>query len=264
MTVLLGAIPTSLLRLRSKYVSLPTNADNMFSMPRCKFSQRFAIESSRSSITPGAPEFSILTTRSASSAGPVIWLRWSTHHDGNSTCQACMVATDGGRKLDNLPACDCVNATSRRWFSARWRRVRAACSGVRNSRKPFGKSRAALNSAGAEFTGTMRPENGPAVPAPENDVAVAAIAFPVAFSEPGRKEICWSTHRNGVNCKSSFESKRPVRFGREPGRDENHAPKLLRQPPTSNRNQGIPLANIKHLVNNMLEVEEVPKLAIFR
>ena len=62
--------------------------------------QAFAIESSRSSITPGAPELSILTTSSASSAGPVIWLRWSAHHSGSSMRQAAVVAWEvpGGER----------------------------------------------------------------------------------------------------------------------------------------------------------------------
>jgi hypothetical protein len=47
----------------------------MFATPRMRLGHAFAIESSRSSITPGAPELSIFTTSSASSAGPVIWLR---------------------------------------------------------------------------------------------------------------------------------------------------------------------------------------------
>ncbi len=69
----------------------------MFSTPWLTLGQAFASASSRSSITPGAPELSILTTMSASSAGPVIWLRWSWHHSGSSTFQSVVVAAEGGR-----------------------------------------------------------------------------------------------------------------------------------------------------------------------
>ena len=68
-------IPTVPPRLRSSYVSSPYSADKTFFMPSSVWSHSLTIESSRSSMTPGAPELSILTTRSASSAGPVIWLR---------------------------------------------------------------------------------------------------------------------------------------------------------------------------------------------
>ena len=69
----------------------------MFSTPRMMFGQALATESSRSSITPGAPELSIFTTSSPSSAGPVIWFRWSWHHPGSDTFQLPVVASDGGR-----------------------------------------------------------------------------------------------------------------------------------------------------------------------
>src|ERR1700731_3983062 len=129
-------------------------------MPAVRCSQVLALESSRSSITPGAPELSIFTTSSASSAGPVIWLRWSKHHSGSSICHACMVETEGGRKSGWLPAWASWSDVSRRAISARWRSVSAACSGARNSRKPAGRARAGLNSGGAELTATVRFEKG--------------------------------------------------------------------------------------------------------
>ena len=69
----------------------------MLSMPSVMFGQALATESSRSSMTPGAPELSIFTTSSASSPGPVIWLRWSWHQPGRETFQLPVVASDGAR-----------------------------------------------------------------------------------------------------------------------------------------------------------------------
>src|ERR1041384_8820842 len=75
----------------------------MLPTPRIRFSQAFASESSRSSMTPGAPELSIFTTSSASSAGPVIWFRWSTHHAGTSIDRKSVVEGKsgdlGGRRI---------------------------------------------------------------------------------------------------------------------------------------------------------------------
>jgi len=45
------------------------------STPAAGWATRSPIESSRSSITPGAPELSILTTQLGVVGGPVIWLR---------------------------------------------------------------------------------------------------------------------------------------------------------------------------------------------
>ena len=60
-------------------------------------SQILAVESSRSIITAGEPEFSNFTVNSASSAGPVIWLRWSAHQSGTSIRQSLVVASEAGR-----------------------------------------------------------------------------------------------------------------------------------------------------------------------
>jgi CubicO group peptidase (beta-lactamase class C family) len=70
-----GRIATRPPRFASSYVSVPCRASTTFAWPRIRLGHSLAIESSRSSMTPGAPELSILTTSSASSAGPVIWFR---------------------------------------------------------------------------------------------------------------------------------------------------------------------------------------------
>src|SRR5439155_898668 len=79
-----------------------------------RLDQRLAIESSRSSITPGAPELSILTTSSASSAGPVIWFRWSRHQAGSRISHAPWVAVEGGRCPGSRPPCASASTPSRR------------------------------------------------------------------------------------------------------------------------------------------------------
>jgi hypothetical protein len=61
------------------------------------FSHLLAVESSRSIITAGDPEFSSFTVNSPSSAGPVIWLRWSAHQSGTSIRQSEVVASEAGR-----------------------------------------------------------------------------------------------------------------------------------------------------------------------
>src|SRR5438270_630141 len=70
--------------------------------------------------------------------------------------QEFVVATEGGKYAGRLPAFTSARAKSRRATKARWRKVSAACSDARNSRKPSGRSRAASKSAGAELTGTIR------------------------------------------------------------------------------------------------------------
>src|SRR5215469_2321950 len=150
-------------------------------MPCALFSQVLAVESSKSSITPGAPEFSIFTTRSASSAGPVIWLRWSAHHAGSSILQELIVATDGGRYEGTLPAWASAKAYSRRAKSALCRRVRAACKGPRKSRNPSGRSRSGSKSFGAVLTGTTRLEKGSGVSAGLSFAVAVAIMFFQSF-----------------------------------------------------------------------------------
>ena len=72
-TVALGLMPTRPPALRVVVGQRPVQAPRGCSPdPAAECAHSLAIESSRSSITPGAPELSILTTSSASSAGPVI------------------------------------------------------------------------------------------------------------------------------------------------------------------------------------------------
>src|SRR2546430_10099244 len=75
-------------------------------------------------------------------------------------CQELIVATDGGKYEGTFPACASASAFSRRASSELCRSVSAACSGARKSRNPCGRSRSGSNSAGAEFTGTLRFEKG--------------------------------------------------------------------------------------------------------
>ena len=65
------------------------------------------------SLHTGAPEFSIFTTSSASSDGPVIWLRWSWAHSGTVMRQSVVVAVDAGRYVGSLPSCDCSSTRAR-------------------------------------------------------------------------------------------------------------------------------------------------------
>jgi hypothetical protein len=110
-------------------------------------------ESSRSSITPGAPAFSIFTESSASSAGPVIWLRWSWHHSGSSTLQAPVVAREGGRYSGSRPWWAASSVFLRPATSCCWRGVNSRCSGEKKSRNPPGSSRTRSRPSGIEFIG---------------------------------------------------------------------------------------------------------------
>src|SRR6266404_4271126 len=207
MTVLLDWISTVRFRFLSKKVSRPASASKTLRIPAVRCSQVLALESSRSSITPGAPEFSILTTSSASSAGPVIWLRWSKHHCGSSICHGCIVATEGGRKLGCLPACASCSAVSRRATRARWRSVSAACNGERNSKKPAGKSRAALNPDGAAFTGMSRSESETGVTERPGLVLLVAICSSLRLQHAQQRTGAHSKARQlGGHCQTEGPS----------------------------------------------------------
>src|SRR5207245_11622360 len=67
-----------------------------------------------------------------------------------------------GMYTGTYPACASAIAKSRRATNARCRKVSAACSGARNSRKPAVKSRAGSKFSGAELTVTMRFAKGSA------------------------------------------------------------------------------------------------------
>src|SRR5712664_2966700 len=104
-----------------------------------------------------------------------------------------MVATEGGRYLGSLAAWASRSAASRRATRARWRCVSAACKGPRNSRKPAGRSRAALKPGGVEFTGARRPERDGAVVERSALVIVVAIFLsgPVSGGKGPRVRAGW-------------------------------------------------------------------------
>ncbi len=79
-------------------------------------------------MTAGEPELSSFTPSSWSSAGPVIWLRWSRTQSGSSIRQS-PCASDSGRYAGLRPACEASRLRRRAAMTPCWRAVNVSWRG---------------------------------------------------------------------------------------------------------------------------------------